>query len=207
MKTIGKLIVVTTLVVIVFGLPKAAEAENVFRITQQIASASFSSTDPSGCILTDVSVFATEAVVQFPPGQGDSSSNGFVSISQFDNCLGTQMLGATGLTPLADEDFQLSPTLDSATLNASINVNDWVSGTSFDVSVNLTWTSTDPLGRLNSHNHDSLPGCKTNSHSTYAFRPAQASGTISDGATNFTPEVGYGELSSGRAGNVDIGCE
>jgi hypothetical protein len=193
---------------IVFGLSAASWAGSVFRIDQQVASGFFSSTDPSGCIITQVSIFASDVILQFPPGPGHSSSNGFVSIFQFNNCTNVQVIWAEGLTPLGDQDFQVTSKVDSATLNATVNVLDFVSGTSFDVYVDMTWTSTGPLGRLNSHSHQSFSGCKTNVHSNSVFRPVQASGIVSDGVTNFTPAVfESASLSSDQSGNVDIGCQ
>ena len=210
-KTSGMKFVVLGLVsyLMVFGLSAASWAGNVFRIDQQVASGVFSSTDPSGCIFTQVSIFASDTILQFPPGPGDGSSNGFVSIVQSDFCTGGQViLLAEGLAPLADQDFQVTPTLDSATLIATVNVFDFVSGTSFALNVDMTWTSTGPLGRRNSHSHQSFSGCKTNVHSNSVFRPVQASGAVSDGVKNFTPGVSdAADLSSDKSGNVDIGCQ
>jgi hypothetical protein len=123
----------------VFGLSAASWAGNVFRIDQQVASGFFSSTDSSGCIFTQVSIFASDTILQFPPGPGASSSNGFVSIVQSDFCADSQViLWAEALTPLADHDFQVTSQLGSATLNATVNVFDFISGTPFEVNVDMT---------------------------------------------------------------------
>jgi len=206
MKRIDKLFVATTLVLLSLAVPAVAGAASVFRLDQQIATGIFSSTDPSGCILSQVSVVASRAVMQFPPSSGEASTNGFISISQSDLCSGTPLFVAEGLALIPDQDFQISPTLDSATLNTTINVFDGAS--SFDVTVNLTWTGTGALARRNFHSHGSLPACKTNLHSNDLFRPAQVSGDVSDGVTNFISGLtGSASLSSGKSGNVDVGCQ
>jgi hypothetical protein len=75
------------------------------------------------------------------------------------------------------------------------------------VSVDLTWTAVGPLIRYHDVTHSREPGCKINSHLTGYSRPAEASGTISDGTTNFTPYVSsWANLDLVRSGTVTIGC-
>ncbi len=207
MKTIIKLLVVLTLTLAVFSLPTTAWAGEVFSFKGKSAGAFFSSTDPSGCIITDAFVFASEDTFQNPPGPGNSSSGASLFIAQFNVCTSTQLLAASGFASLADPDFQVLGKLNSATLNATVNVFDFVSSSSFNVDVDLTWTGTGPLSRQNSHFHFQSLGCNASGHSNSTSRSAEASGSVSDGATNFTPVPSLGaSLSSAKSGNVFIGC-
>jgi hypothetical protein len=110
-------------VLIASGRPTVASGD-VFRLDQQIGFASFTSND--GCLFTDVTVVATDAVVQmqFPPRAGASDSTCFVSISQVDTCVEggpTQEILVEALgVGLADRDFEVSPKLERATLDCTI---------------------------------------------------------------------------------------
>jgi hypothetical protein len=211
MKTTIKLLAVIALVLVAFGQHSTASAGGgaggIDYFKSKGANALFSSTDPSGCIVTDVFVFAGEEVFQSPPGPRSAAPRASLFISQYDFCTGTQLLAADGFALLADSDLQVSSKLESATLNATVNVFDFVSGTSFDVFVDLTWTGIGPLSRQNSHSHFHSPGCTFNNHSNGTFRSAEASGSVSDGATNFTPEPSLGiDIFSVKGGSVTIGC-
>ena len=92
MKTMTKLLVVLTLTLASFSLPTTAWAGEVFRFNDQSANTFFSST--SGCIATDVFVFASENTSQNPPGPGNSSSGAglFISQNSFRLLVGEQIL-------------------------------------------------------------------------------------------------------------------
>jgi hypothetical protein len=208
MKTTLKLFAVLALALVSFGQNSTASAGNVFHFKGQGADAVFSRVDASGCIFTDVFVQANEQVYRNLPGQGSPFSGAFLSISQFDGCSGTQLLSADGFAELAGPEFQVSgKQLESASLTATINMYDYLSNTSFSVDVNITWTGTNARGRQNSTTHYDFPGCKVNSHYNTTFRYAEASGSVSDGAMNFTPEPSVGaSIFSAKSGDVVIGC-
>ena len=159
MRTTIKLLVVLALALATFSQTTTASAGSVFHFKGQGADAFFSTTDPSGCIFTDVFVFASEEVFQNPPGPRSASSATSLFISQYDACTGTQLLAADGFASLADPDFQVLGKLNSATLTATVSMFDFVSGTSFDVDVNLAWTGAGPLSRQNGNSHFHSPGC------------------------------------------------
>ena len=206
MKTIFKLLAVLALAVATFSQHTTALAGDVFHFKGRAADAFFSSS-PDGCFFTDVFVFASEEIFQSPPGPAGSFSGTFLFISQYDVCAGTQLRAAEGFAQLGDPDFQITRKLTSATLSATVNVFDFVSGTSFDVDVNLAWTGAGPLSRQNGNSHFHSPGCSVNSHFNSTFRPAGASGSVSDGATNFTPDPSLGAgMFSAKNGDVVIGC-
>ena len=142
---------------------------------------------------------------QNPPGPGSSFSFASIFISQFD-CT-TQLLAADCFpsAPLADSDFQVIGKLDSATLNTTLGCFDGVSFSSFDVDVALEWTGIGNLSRSNSHNHFQSPGFIINEQFNGTFRSAEVSGSVSDGATNFTLDLlGFGSIISAKSGTVII---
>ena len=208
MKTTIKLTIAFALALATFSQHTAASAGGVFKARGKGASANFSSVDTSGCVFTDVFVNPNEGFFQSPPGPGSASSGVLLAISQYDACAGVQLLAAEGFAPLGDPDFQVFGNLQSATLTATVNVFDFVTGTSFDVFVDLTWTGTaNFVNREKGHSHIDFPGCKINTRFDLVFRPAVATGSISDGSTNYTPEPSFGhDIFKAKNMDVVIGC-
>ncbi len=199
-------VVAVVLALILVALPvMSALAGNIFHFSGRSADAFFSSFDPSGCIGTFVSVFANDGRFQAPPGPGSSSSGASIFIDQFDFCTGSSVF-FFGFATLADADFRVSRGLTSARLNTTIPVVDPF-GSPLDVDVDLTWTGTGDLSRGNSHFHSQSPNCIVNGHSNGSFRFAEASGSVTIAAENFTPNSSdFAELFSARSGTVEIGC-
>src|SRR5262249_32672552 len=131
-------IVAFALVVLI--LPATVLAGDSFNFRGPTADASFSST--SGCLLTDVFVFANDGRLHDPPGPGTPSSVAEVNIFQFDSCSGIQLMAAFGQASLAAADFQVARGLNSATLNTTVQVFDFISGNTVNVDLALNWTAT-----------------------------------------------------------------
>ena len=167
----------------------------------------FSSTDPTGCITTDVSMFASEQIVRNQPGQGTGSSGLTLFIYQYNACTNEQLLASSGFAPLSNTALQISGNLDSAILNATASLFDEVSGSSFDVTLALAWRATSSLGHQMAQLQYSLGGCKTKTHSEGAFRFAEATGSMTMGQINLTPAPSVSStIFSGKSGTVEIGC-
>jgi len=178
-----------------------------FKLKGQTANAHFSNVDQSGCIYTDVYVYASEEIVSTQPGPSTPSSGASVSIYQFDACTGTQLLGADGFVPLAEPDFQVSKKLESAGLNTTVTVFDYLSGSSYNVSVALNWSAISPIGRQTSQSHYQFAGCHQKYNSNGTFRFAQVSGSVSDGVTDFAASpFSEASISSVKTGSVSTGC-
>src|SRR5215469_316735 len=155
----------TTIVIRFHGLSVFAEFDNV---------------SPDGCIDTSVFVDASQNTVNKQP-----FSLADVFVGQFNSCTQTQLLAAFGST--SSPTFQIAKDLTSASLNATISVFDSVSGNTFNVSVSMTWTSTSAIAHENQTFHFHSKASTENFHANADFRIANASGTVSDGTTNFTP--------------------
>ena len=150
----------------------------VFRFHGLSTFASFDSSD--GCIDTSVSVDGHQNTVS-----KQTVSSADIIIEQFNVCTSVLLLGAFGFTSNAN--FQVGKKLVSASLNTTISVTDIVSGNTFPVSVNLTWTSTSAITQEDQTFHFHTKGFTQNGHFNADFRDANALGTVSDGTTNFTP--------------------
>jgi hypothetical protein len=177
MTTTIKLLAVFALAVVSFSQHTTAWAGDNMETKTSSAEAFFSSVDPSGCITTFVWVFA-----------GEPSSQAGLIIRQYDACTFTLLLDAYGSAELADPEFQVAVgNLASATLETTVNTYDYVSGSSFDVYVDLTWTGIGTPNRYTSNSQWHDQNCHEISHHHGVSRTAEASGTISDGQTDFAP--------------------
>lgn len=107
--------------------------------------------------------------------------------------------------PLADQEFQvIGKNLDSAELNATLPCFDFVSMSSFNVDVDINWTAIGEPIRESGNSHFRTPGFIVNSRFTGTSRSAEAMGSVSDGATNFTPDPFFGSIFSAKSGTVTI---
>ncbi len=204
-----RLFVALVLALTLVALPvMSALAGDIFHFSGQGAFAFFSSTDPtdpSGCTGFFVAVFADDGKFQSPPGPGSTSSGAFVEVAKFDGCTGTLLMDVLGFASLAGPDFRVSRGLTSATLLTTIPAFDFVSGLPVDVDVALTWDGTGDLTRSNSHFHSQSPGFIVNGHFNGVSRFAEASGSVTIGGTNFTPQPsGFAMMMSTKSGTVII---
>jgi hypothetical protein len=210
MNRIFKLLMVVAMALTIFGAHGTVSAGGgaEFRFQGESAIANFSSTDESGCIVTDVYLWGSDAVMTSTPGQSSPNSSAYVLIDRYDECSETQLFRADGWTELSDSDFQVAKKYASARLNTPITVYDDESGDSFEVQLDLIWTADGPLSRQKTHTTSNTPGCVINARRNGSIRHAQVSGTVSDGVTNYTPAPAqYGEIGSLKSGTVVIGCE
>jgi hypothetical protein len=154
---------------------------------------------PDGCIETTVYVDAFQNIVH---KQTVSTADAF--IGKFNNCTNTTLLYASGGTD--NPTFQINKDLLSASLSATIPVTDTVSGNTFSVFVNMTWTSTGGIQHQIITQHYRTQGFTINSHSNADIRDAIASGTVSDGTTNYTPSgtLWFAQIVSARSVDVTI---
>jgi len=198
------LIIALLLSMLVTALPAhaAGAATLHFSFTGQFAEAAFDNVD--GCIETFVYVEAVDGRIK-QTGHPEVISQALVVIEQFDNCAGVELMFALGVATLTPDQFQIDKKITTATLNATIEVTDFDSGNTFPVDVSVSWTGSGPTVTEKDRFHIKGPGFKVNSRFNGTFRDATASGTVSDGTTNFTPQPAFfADMGSVKQGEVDI---
>ncbi|HLE16220.1 MAG TPA: hypothetical protein VI776_15840 [Anaerolineales bacterium] len=197
---------VVTLMLVAAIRPAPAQAGDIFKFSGLNANAFFFSQE-GDCVATFVGVFANDGKFQSPPGSPGEGIFADVFIDRFDFCTETSLLSAFGSTMLDNSAFSINQHLSSASLNTSIEVFDFVTETSFAVDVNVNWTGTGDLIRQSSSFKSITPNCKFMDSFRGTFRGAEASGVVSDGITNFTPEpTSDASLSNTRSGTLVVGC-
>ena len=208
MKYIINLAAVLALLVASFGQYTTVSAADVRKTSTLGVEAYFSSTDPSGCIVTEVGLSARDDTRKEPPEPGTTESLVALSIYQYDNCTGEQLIFGNAFGWLEEGDLQISKRLGSATLNTTlIDFEDASGGPIREVYVDLTWSATGPATRSSGHTHLTTPDCKYMGHWRGMSRFADVTGTVSAGTTNFTPETGSGSIFSGKSSTIFISCE
>lgn len=190
-KAMKVVIGVLTLIMAVFVLPVTTQATDVshFILKGPTAAADFFSIDSTGCIFTGVTLSASNLISHSPPGPPSSQAGAFVGISQFNSCTQTQLFSGTGSASFTDSEFQIGTKLESATLNTTISVCDSVSNSFVNISVNLSWACAVKPFYENAHMFSHFSDFILNVH-TFGTTcdSASASGSVSNGTTNFTPE-------------------
>jgi hypothetical protein len=171
--------VVVTLAGLALIHPLTASAKKI-----EIADAHFTSTDASGCISTEVFVFARSGTSRTSISESETS----IQISQVNDCTETWLMGASGSVPSSA--IQIDPNLKSASLDTTIAMSDRVSQKQFDVNVNLTWTGIGKIDHTRNNFYFASPGSIVKEEKQFdgMYRQAQASGSISTGAAEFTPQ-------------------
>ena len=207
MRTRLLLVVSLALVMLALAVPARAAGAETLHVSFDglIAEATFSSTDPSGCIQTVVFVFADDGRFRTGTGRLEKASTATVAVSKFDVCTQTDLLFADGFAVLAPGQFQIDGKFTAASLTATIEVFDFVSGASFPVNISVGWTGVGDTFSAKQRSHETFPGFKVFKRFDGTGRPAAAAGIVSDGTTNLTPEPALvAELGSIRQGEVDI---
>lgn len=208
MKTALKLLAILALTLATFSAHTSASAVSMFKFRGLGANASFSSLDASGCIQTNVDVFTAEAILQTKPGNKGPFSSVNLFINQHNLCTDTRMLAAEGVADLADPDLQISSKLDWATLTTTLPMQDALTGNTFEVVIDLAWRGIAPVTREHSNFRFGDKLCKIHNRFKGTFRASEASGSVSDGTTNLTPEPSVGALMiSSNSKDMAIGCE
>ena len=204
MKTAIKLVAVLGVLLVSFIHPVAALAAESIQYSGVGADAYFSDID--GCISTDTFVQGLD--YQYKKPASEPQSYVYLTVSQYNTCTGESIMYVEAFGFISESAFQVSEKQETATLTATVTGYDWVSQSSVELSVDLTWTAEGPVTRMKTSNHYKFPGCHINEKFTQLTRTAVASGSVSDGQTNFTPEPSWSaSVWEFKSGSVDVGCD
>jgi hypothetical protein len=199
--------VMLALVLAVFSQSSSALAADVYKFKGYSASSYFYSIDDSGCIATGGTVFVFENISHSPPGPGGYETDVLIDFFQQDICTGTLLMSASNRAPAEIIEFDVAGNLDSVTLQAIVPMFDYGNNIAFDLTVDLTWTGTSSIGHQNSQYKETFEGCHYSLKNNSAFRYAEASGTVSDGTMNFTPQPSIqGTIFLAKGGEFSHGC-
>ena len=186
-------------------LPAAVRAENVtYHFRGNTAFAGFETTE--GCITATTEVFVYSFPLHEPPGPApEASPTLFVTIWRNDICNHIFLGSLFGEASLPADAFSVSGGLQTGSLNATLQVEDFGAGSTFPVTVDLTWTGVGEVSRDNTNEHSSFPGLRMMRHERGTRRDAVATGSVLLGTANLTPNPStYGGLTFSEVGSVFI---
>lgn len=188
-----------------FVLPSTVRAETS-HFRGKTAYGDFYSADPTGCISTSVYTFATESRSQVSAGGGSTSgTSASISIYQYNGCTDEELSCLYGSFSPSSSEFDMAGNLASATLNATFEVFDCLTGATQPLSVAITWTSAGDVARGTSHYSYSYGGDRYSYRSSGQSRYATLSGSVTFGGTTLSLENGYysyGSLSISNGGTI-----
>jgi len=191
-----------TLALLVLAWPATAGAApaQVHTYRGKTVVAHFADTAADGCITTEAQIWYSEQADWAQPGAPGVGPAGHLFIRQHDACTGTLLLFADD--DIAGATFRVSPDLRDARLAAAVALYDRVSASKVAVAIDLAWAGSGALVRATDHYHTRVPFI-VNGRSAGAYRAATASGSITAGATTFTPRPSvFAEVQSVTSGVV-----
>lgn len=181
------------------------------RYDGQVVTAEFFSVQTNSCtqgIETHVSlqssIQTTKTTTSASSGT-DTQPNIGIIISVYDYCQGMETLFAVGFT----DNFvlQIDANQKTARLRAKqVLINDETHNSTFFVDIDMVWSATGKAQRQELNDKFEIaPGVTAAIHLSGVTRDAAASGTITDGTTDFTPEPSdWGIITKEGSYEVDI---
>ena len=142
----------------------------------------FTATDPSGCVVTTAPIQASVS-----RGQASGAFLDIDNLGVYDACAGESLLTAYfSATALV---LDVGPRLEWATLRGATTA-DYCWGPRcpagpFSLTIDLTWTASGPPARDHFQYHLNVDGEIRTGAGNGVARPAVASGTLTDGTTNY----------------------
>lgn len=183
-------------------LPSPAQAAEVSFFRGKTAVVEFYSTDPTGCLVTSVTVYGSENRYFTPPAPLETQAVADVTIHLFNTCTGEQLACGAGSLEIPAGGFSVNPLLTTGRVNAAGDVHDSCTGTERPVTVALTWTGEGEIvfGRSTYSSHSG------GEHVWYRQTGRQRDATVTGGMTlDGTPlslGTGLGYLSLATNGTV-----
>lgn len=202
MKTFTCALTLLAAVLAVLVLPSAAQAVEVSFFRGKTAVVEFYSTDPTGCFVTSVTVFASENRYFNPPAPQEANASADFTIHLFNSCTGEQMACGAGSFDLPDGAFNVTGPLTSATLNGAGEVHDICTGTDRPITVALTWTGEGELAWGRSHSSTHSPGHHVLYRQSGQQRDATVAGTMTLDGTPLSLGTGIGYLTKTNNGTI-----
>ena len=171
------------LVLAAFTLPISARAADVAGSKETIVRAIFERLD--GCVLTTLEVLVVDERESVPPGGPVTGARIEAGIEQLDECSHEFLSSAFVIDALTDEEFHIDNKLESASVTKTVEMIDDILGTSFPVTIDLTWTATGPATRGRDRSFIRFEDEMFHSTEKFIVRDATASGSVVSGTTDF----------------------
>ncbi|MGZ3637759.1 MAG: hypothetical protein ACXVCX_07970, partial [Ktedonobacterales bacterium] len=166
------------------------------------ATAYFSPSDTgSSCIYSWTTVFVSDHVTGEPGVTSETSFAG-VNIFKFDQCTYTVVQDQFGIA--TNVDFKHDASLQYASIDATVPVTDYLTGTTSNFTISLKWRGVGSLSKVMDQQSTRSQHYVFRTRYTGDTRAAIVSGTFSDGTTNYAAAPALATLYSTQGGTLDI---
>jgi hypothetical protein len=187
----------------VLVLPSTAQAAvEVSSFRGKTAAVEFYSTDPSGCMVTDVTVFANEDRSFSPPDPREHLTSADVTVHLFNICTLEEKACGEGSLDLPAGAFHFTPLLTSATVTAGGDLHDSCTGITRSVTLAVTWTGEGELAWSRSHSITHSPGQQVWYRQSGQLRDATAVGSMTLDGAPLSLGTGIGYLTKASNGTI-----
>jgi len=186
------------------ALPSTALAETS-HFRGKTAGGDFYSFDEASCISTSIYTFATESRSQVSGGGSTDGTSASISIYQWNDCTYEEVTCLYGSISPSNSEFNMAGNLASATLNATFQTYDCLTGATQPVSAAITWTGEGDISRGHSNSSYSYGGYRTSYRSNGQSRYATLGGSVTFGGTTLNlgnAYYSYGYLSNANGGTI-----
>lgn len=177
------MLVVSLLVAVPVGAAQAATQIETHEYDG--AFAFFDTWDEAHCIETRGIISVYNQVDRVGRGAPTFVSTGYVDVDGYNWCTNEYILVASVNPILPRDALQIANDLSAASLDATVEVCDFVSGTCFPLDISVVWTETGERTRWRNRTQWSQDGTTYVQTQSGQDQGATASGTMSDGTTNF----------------------
>lgn len=170
----------------------AGAATNQYRAQGETVVASFATVDATGCIWTYIEVYAYANRVRVDSGPSDPATGLDLYINGFDQCQGGSPvydLYTGALVPSSALD--VNGGLQSASLQATVDAFNWVTGTYEPVAIDLTWTGEGEALRGHTTSSATFPGGRYTTRLNGSYRLASVAGSVTLQSTNLLTNVRF----------------
>jgi hypothetical protein len=161
------------------------------------------------CRYADVQVYAQDSSWKSGPGGPDHWTEASIFLYLVDTCSEwgwDVIVSAHGQAELRRNDFTMTGNLGRARLRTTIDVFDWMSGTTVPVEVDLTWRGVDEPWRWKERIHDDVGGLRTRYRHDSIGRSAEVTGMVDLGAFGHDVTMpGAGWMAQYRSASTTIG--
>jgi hypothetical protein len=185
-----KSVFILALLLVAAPAATAGQTVSVFRQKGNTATATFLATDPNdSCLINFVSVAGSDRIEKLLASGGIQVLRTVLDVVVFDACTDTVLFGGGGATNV--HTLLVAQDLSSASLTATVTIQDALTGSFSTFEVNLTWTATsEPTRTVFKDNFkDKELGIKIKVRSRSTMTEAVAEGTVVGLGRNFTPEL------------------
>jgi hypothetical protein len=182
------------------GASAATTTQTQFRGENAIAQLS----QREGCVETNAFVFANNGRAKYSGDPTYRESFASVSIFAIDSCSLSPLVSAVGAAALAPGEFVTQGRFGSASLHATVEAFDYLSGNTFPLRVDLEWSGRGDTIGTKYHTQSTGPGYRITTRFSGTWQQAEASGTVISPMAYVSGLSAWASLGETKSGVLEV---